>query len=165
MPPVHPGRYTLVCTLRCTHPLYTPSGTRHPVLPPASLLGLKKRGSWEAEGDLSLLRINLLSPGSLSVMAKKPATESPRAQGGGESLNPYRSDFKPPSRLDLPLSSRFTVGLTLGPGPPDPQLLIKSVKSGVWPDGLLSHPTVKRVFLKTVSFISLSIIVGHSSVF
>ena len=94
-----PGRYpryvhTLYHTL-CTHQVHTPiSPSRHSFPFHCWVLGSRsrKRGSFTSG-------INPLPRGNLSGMLKKPATESPLAQGGRESPNPSGNDLPPPSRL------------------------------------------------------------------
>jgi len=70
-----------------------------------ALLGVSKReGSALRKGPFLTLRIMPSQPGNLPIMAKKPATDSTRAQGRRESANPSRSDVKPPSVLQPALS-------------------------------------------------------------
>ena len=58
---------------------------------------LKKRGLLGQKRPLLTLRINLLPGPNLSIMDKKPATESTCVQGSHKYPNPSRSDLKPPS--------------------------------------------------------------------
>ena len=60
---------------------------------------------------LSPLRINTSPARKGAIMAKKPATESTRAQGCREYANPSDSDAKPPSRS---WAASFPVSLLVG---------------------------------------------------
>ena len=72
-------------------------------------LRLEERGLLGPERLFLTLRINLLLARNGLIKAKKPATESQCAQDLPESLNPYGSDLRLPSR-SWPAFFRFTVG-------------------------------------------------------
>jgi len=99
--------------------------------------GLKSRGFSRRKGTLLTLRINHFLPGNRLNMAKKPATERRVAQGRRESLNPSRSDARPPSRLE---DAFFTLLITLGPGPMEGHLSYKTVFNSLLSSGNPGNP-------------------------
>ena len=140
MPPYHtqygctyPAR--VYHTQYCAHYRVNVTGLMSPLL-----ASLRERGTRGAQRPLSLLRINPPQPGNREVRAKKPGTESPRAQGRAEYSNPSGSDGKPPSRSwpALPVMK----GREIYPLP-GPTFLTKSVKM-VKTGREEGHPTVKR---------------------
>ena len=66
---------------------------------------LEREGMDAQRGLLSPLRINLPAQPKRRIMAKKPATESTVAQGARESVNPSRSDVKPPQGYRPPFNT------------------------------------------------------------
>ena len=92
------------------------------------LSGVSKRLGYTLRKEASLtLRINLQPRGNLSIMAKKPSTESTPAQGRQEYANPYGTALKPPSRLE---QADTAVSQPLRPPVPGRLFCIKVSKSG-----------------------------------
>ena len=64
-------------------------------------------GSRLQKGSLFTSGIKEESRGNLPLLAKKPATESTRAQGCSEYQEVFTTDARPPSRLEAPFNFRL----------------------------------------------------------
>jgi len=98
-------------------------------------------------------------------MAKKPGTESHRAQGRPEYPKVSKDDTKPPSRLEQADTQVINTLTHPGPWPPDSH---KPGRNGQKVAGR-KGPTVKREKRRSLSILAIltrkSIIVGCASVF